>query len=326
MMSLRYHVISIAAVFLAVAVGVVLGSTALSGALLSGLSGEKDDLARQVSELNAERSHLRSQLADADGFAAVVGPLVVRDQLTQRTVALISTPDVRQADRDAMRALVSHAGGQVTADLRLTEAFTDPAQSDRLRDVVVRLLPAGIRLPSASDPGTLSGGLIGPLVLINKDTNQPQASQQETDAALAGLAEGGFLRASENLRPAQVAIVLDGGSAERGRPGGGSSVQALRTTGDRAATVARFAIQVDRAGAGAVLAGGTGSADGSGPIGVVRADGSASGALSTVDNVDRGAGRVATVLALREQLDGRAESYGSAVNARAVAPGATPGR
>lgn len=325
-MSLRYHVISIAAVFLAVAVGVVLGSTALSGALLSGLSGEKDELARQVSDLSAERNHLNGQLDDADGFATVVGPLVVRDQLTQRTVVLISTADVGQADRDAMRALVSGAGGSVTGELRLTEAFTDPAKSDRLRDVVVRLLPAGIRLPTASDPGTLAGGLIGPLVLINKDTNQPQASAQETAAALAGLGEGGFLRASDGLRPAQLAIVLTGGSADRGRPDAGSSVQALRTTGDRAATVARFAIQVDRAGAGAVLAGGAGSADGTGPIGVVRADGSAAGALSTVDNVDGGAGRVATILALREQLDGRAESYGTAANARAAAPGATPGR
>ena len=43
MISLRYHVVSIAACFLALAVGVVLGSTALNGTLLSGLAGEKKD-------------------------------------------------------------------------------------------------------------------------------------------------------------------------------------------------------------------------------------------------------------------------------------------
>ena len=35
MISLRYHIVSITAVFLALAVGVVLGSTAISGRLLS---------------------------------------------------------------------------------------------------------------------------------------------------------------------------------------------------------------------------------------------------------------------------------------------------
>ena len=74
--------------------------------------------------------------------------------------------------------------------------------------------------------------------------------------------------------------------------------------GDRAATIARFATQLDRSGAGAVLAGDDGSADGTGPIGVVRADTAATSILSTVDNVDTPAGRVVTVLALHEQLDG----------------------
>ena len=55
--------------------------------------------------------------------------------------------------------------------------------------------------------------------------------------------------------------------------------------GDQAATVARFATQVDRSGAGTVLAGGAGSADGTGAIGVVRADTAATSILSTVDNV-----------------------------------------
>lgn len=64
-----------------------------------------------------------------------------------------------------------------------------------------------------------------------------------------------------------------------------------------------------------------GSADGSGPIGVVRADTSATSILSTVDNVDSAAGRVATLLALREQLDGGTGRYGIAGNAQAPAPG-----
>jgi outer membrane murein-binding lipoprotein Lpp len=308
--SLRYHVISIAAVFLALAVGVVLGSTTLSRSLLSGLNSENEDLAAQVNNLENEKNAQAARLADADSFATSVGPLTVQGQLAQRTVVLITTHDARPEDRDAIKTLVANAGATVTGELQLTESFGDPRKVDELRDVVVRLLPAGVQLPAATDPGTLAGGLIGPLVLISKDDNQPQASPAESAAALAGLTEGGFIKPNQGLQPAQLAVVLTGGAAT----GDGA--------GDRAATIARFATQVDRSGAGTVLAGPEGSADGTGAVGVVRADTAATSVLSTVDNTDASAGRVVTVLALREQLEGGAGRYGDAGNAERPAPGA----
>jgi hypothetical protein len=311
--SLRYHMMSIAAVFLALAVGVVLGSTTLSRSVLSGLSDENGDLGRQVSDLEAERNALSARLTDADGFAATVGPLAVRGRLDQRTVVLITTADADPADRDALKTLVTASGATVTGELQLTEAFVNPAQADQLKDIVTRLLPAGVTLPTVTDPGSLAGGLIGPLVQIRKSDNQPQASPEETAAALAGLSDGGFIRSAGELRPAQLAIVLAGGAAQ----GDGA--------GDRAATIARFAAQVDRSGAGTVLAGGPGSADGTGPLGAVRADTAATQILSTVDNVNTPAGRVVTILALREQLEEKAGRYGIAGNAQAPAPGPTTG-
>jgi hypothetical protein len=308
--SLRYHIISIAAVFLSLAVGVVLGSTTLSRSLLSGLSNEKEDLAAQVTELQNDKNAQGAQLADADRFATSVGPLAVQGQLAQRTVVIVTTADARPADRDALKTLVGNAGGTVTGELQLTDSFGDPRKADQLRDIVVRLLPAGVQLPTASDPGTIAGGLLGPLVLISKDNNKPQASSEETAAAFAGLSQGGFIKASQGIQPAQLAIVLTGGAAT----GDGA--------GDRAATIARFATQVDRSGAGTVLAGGAGSASGTGSVGVVRADTAATSILSTVDNVQTAAGRVVIMLALREQLEGNAGRYGDAGNAQGSAPGA----
>ncbi|GAB1511189.1 copper transporter [Actinophytocola sp. KF-1] len=310
MISLRYHVISIAAVFLALAVGVVLGSTTLSRSLLSGLNNENEDLAAQVNDLQNERNAQNARLADADAFAASVGPMTVQNQLARRTVVIVTTADATPEDRDALKTLITNAGATVTGELQLTDSFSDPRHADQLKDIVVRLLPAGVQLPTASDPGTLAGGLLGPLLLISKENNKPQASADETAAALAGLTEGGFVKASQGLQPAQLAVILTGGAAS----GDGA--------GDRAATIARFATQVDRSGAGTVLAGGAGSAEGTGPVGVVRADTAATSILSTVDNVDTPAGRVVTVLALREQLEGEAGRYGSAGNAELPAPGA----
>ena len=308
MISLRYHVISIAAVFLALALGVVLGSTAISDRLLSGLSSNRDDLGRQVSDLQAERNALNAQLANADVFGAAVGPRIVSGALRGRSVVLVTTADAAPADRDALTGLLRSAGATVTGELQLTDAFTDPSRSDQLSELSTRLLPAGLRLPTASDAGTLAGGLLGSLLLINPNNGKAQATPAETTAVLAGLGDGGFVHAGPRRLPAQLVVVLTGGASR----GNGS--------GDRAGILARFATQLDHAGEGAVLAGRSGSADGNGPIGVVRADTAAASVLSTVDDVNTAAGRVVSVLALAEQAQGRAGRYGTGGNAQAMVP------
>lgn len=309
--SLRYHIVSIAAAFLALAVGVVLGSTTLSGTLLSGLASDKSDLARQVADLEAERNALQARLADADGFAGSVGGKVVSGTLDKRSVIIVTTEGAKPADRDAVKHLVEQAGAKVTGEVQLTNAFADPSKSDQLTDIVTRLQPAGAKFPTSGGPGSLAGALLGQILLLDKESARPQSSQEELDAALAGLTDGGFLKTGENVAPAQLAIVLTGGKAT----GDGA--------GDKAATIARFATQLDRSGAGTVLAGNPEAAGGTGPIGVVRADTSATDILSTVDNVSTSAGRVVTILALREQLEGRAGRYGIAGNAEGPAPGVT---
>ncbi|GAA3580399.1 copper transporter [Amycolatopsis ultiminotia] len=309
MISLRYHIVSITACFLALAVGVVLGSTALNGSLLSGLSDQKEDLGTQVSDLQAQRNVLNARLSDSDAFAGAMGPKVVAGTLDKRSVVMVTTQDARPADRDAVKKLIGQSGASVTGELQLTDAFTDADKADQLRDVVTRLQPAGAQFPTAGDSGTLAGALLGSVLLLDKTTAKPQASPDELAAALSGLTDGGFVKPSQGVQPAQLAVVLTGAQ------------QSGEGAGDRAASIARFAAQLDRSGAGTVLAGDPGSAEGAGPLGVVRADTSATSILSTVDNVDSAAGRVATLLALKEQLDGGSGRYGIAGNAQAPAPG-----
>ncbi|HET9254431.1 MAG TPA: copper transporter [Pseudonocardiaceae bacterium] len=308
MISLRYHIISIAAVFLALALGVVLGSTAISDRLLSGLNSNRAELSRQVGELQTERNGLRAQLADADAFGTAIGPRVVSGALRGRTVVLVTTADANPADRDALTGLITSAGSAVTGELQLTDAFTDPSRADQLSELCTRLLPAGLRLPTASDSGTLAGGLLGALLLTNPHSGKAQTTAAETTAVLAGLGDGGFVRLGSPVQPAQLVVVLTGG-ASRGN-----------SSGDRSGILARFATQLDRSAVGAVLAGRPGSAEGNGPISVVRADTAAASVLSTVDDVSTSAGRVVTVLALAEQAQGRAGRYGTGSNAQAVVP------
>lgn len=298
MISLRYHLVSIAAVFLALAVGVVLGSAGVSDRLLSAVSREADDLAGQVQTLRAERDELAAGQRASDEFARRVGPAAVRGLLQGSSVTLV-TSGADPADRDAVLALLQQAGATVGGEVALTPAVGDPARGDQLRALTAELLPTGAQLPAATDTGSLVGGLLGGIVLAG---GQPIAPQQ-ADAVLAGLAAAGFVAPGERPQPANAVLVLTGGALQ--------GVDA----GDAAAVIARLTAQLDRVGGGAVLAGRTGSADATGAVGVARADPGIGQGVSTVDDLQTGAGQVSAVLALREQLDGRAGSYGTAETA-----------
>lgn len=301
MISLRYHALSLCAVFLALAVGVVLGASGVSDRLLSAVSSERDDLGEQVLALGRERDDLAAAARAAGEFAQRVGPAAVRGTLDGQTVVLV-TSGAEGGDRDAVTQLIGQAGAVVTGEVALTPAVGDPARADQLRELTAGLLPAGAQLPASADTGSLLGGLLGGSLYAGAD---PAAAA----GVLSGLAAGGFVEPGDPPAPAGLVLVLTGGALE--------GVDAA----DAAAVLARTAAELDRAGPGAVLAGRTGSAESTGAVGVARADPAVTALLSTVDDVQSGPGRVSAVLALREQLDGRAGRYGTAATA---ADGAAP--
>ena len=155
---MRHHAISIAAIFIALAIGVVLGSQTLASGVLSGLRGDKSDLQEQVDELQNANNQLAAQLGGADGFDAAMAGRIVRDSLIGRTVVLLTTPDADNADVDAVSRIVGDAGGSVTGKIALTPAFLDPSNADRLRTTVTNIIPAGVELRTgAVDQGSLAG-------------------------------------------------------------------------------------------------------------------------------------------------------------------------
>ena len=300
MISLRHHAVSMAAVFLALAVGVVLGAGGVSDRLLGAVSAQRDDLDGRVTRLVAERDALAARERAADEFAGRVGPAAVRGLLQGRTVVLVAAGADAQ-DRDAVAGLLQEAGASVTGRVELTDAVGDPARADQLRELASRLLPAGAQLPAAADTGSLLGGLLGGVLLVRDGA--PPVSGDAADAVLAGLTGAGFVAPGASPAPARLAVVLTGGAWD------GADAP------DAAAVHARLAAQLDRSGDGAVLAGRAGSATAVGAVGVARADPQVAADLSTVDDLESGSGRVAAVLALREQVDGRAGRYGTGAGA-----------
>jgi hypothetical protein len=311
---MRQHAISLAAVFLALAVGVVLGSGLLSGSVLSGLRDDKSDLQNQLNSVQDTNNALGEKLNAADGFDAAVAGRVVANSLTGRTVLVVTTPDADPGDLDAVNRIITDAGGSVTGRVGLTDSFVSASSGDDLRTRLTNVVPAGIQLRTgAVDQGSLAGDLLGSVLLLNPQTAEPQSTPEEMGLALDTLRSGGFITYDDNaVQPAQLAVVLTG------------NAESDAEDGNRGAIVARFAGAFDGRGAGTVLAGRTGAAEGSGPIAVVRSDAGLSSGLSTVDDVDRQSGRITVALALAEQLNGASGRYGTGPNATAVTVGAPP--
>lgn len=294
MMSLRYHVVSIAAVLLALALGVVLGASALSGRVLGALTSDRDQLAGEVVAMRSERDAAGAQLLATERLVGAGAPSTVAGVLPDRGVAIVAAPGADPADLDAVTELVTRAGGRVTGQVALTDAAVAPDRAEALRALVPRLLPAGAQLPTTTDTGTLTGSLLGSLLVARPSGVGDRTTGPEVATALRALSEAGYVRAPEafGAAPGELALVVTGGGADPARD----------------TVLARIAGEMDRVGAGAVLAGRAGS----GAITAVRTDPALRTGLSTVDALEGPASRVATVLALREQADGRTGVYGPA--------------
>jgi outer membrane murein-binding lipoprotein Lpp len=306
MTSFRYHVVSVCAVLLALAIGVVLGASSLSSTMLGSVSSDRADLNGRIGALAADRDAARAQQTQSDRALAAAAPRLVSGRLADRSVVLLAAPDAAPADLDAVSGLVAQAGGHVTGQLGLTDAALAPDRADALRALVTRVLPAGVQLPRTTDPGTLTGALLGSLVTTGRG---PASSPAEVGTAFTALADGGFLAPGAAPAPAQVALVVTGDGPAPNQP----------DSAGRATTLAKIAGAVRSGGAGTVVA----SRAATGEVATVRAD-PGLGGVSTVDGVGTTAGRIATVLAAGEQTQGRSGSYGTAPGAKAL-PGAGPG-
>lgn len=312
--SLRQHAISIAAIFLALALGVVLGSQTLASDLLSGLRSDKDDLRAQVDSLSAQNQRLTGQLNGADAFIAGSAPRILGGTLADRSVVVFTTPDADPGDVDGVVAALQTAGAAVAGRIAFTDAFVDATEGDRMRSTLTNIIPAGAELRTgAVDQGSLAGDLLGLVLLLDPASGQPRSTPQELGLALETLRGGGFLAYGDTpVQPAQLAVVVTGDGAKADE-------------NSRGANIARFAGTLRARAAGVVLAGRPGAAEGAGPLAVVRDDAPLAAAVTTVDNLDRDLGRITTALALSEQLAGRTGRYGTGPTATSLTLAALPG-
>jgi hypothetical protein len=307
----RYHLVSIVSIFLALAVGILLGAGPLQEDLGKTLSN-------QVSTLRKEKDVLRTQLQQAearvdasDKFVTAVTPALTESRLGGRSAVIVTLPGTDASLVTGVTKALTSSGATVSGTVEVQDAWTDPAKRS-FRDQLLASLAPLVGLEEAS--GSLDsrmGALLARALVVDRVSDADQPSTSATQA-LTGLKEAGLTSFDgDGPAPATLAVVV--------APAPDESLPSDQQDADLSAWVA-LAAQLDAASNGAVVVGDEGGTTTGGLVGAVRADDAVAAKVSTVDDIAAAMGRIALVYALRQQMVGQAGQDGVGKSASALLP------
>jgi hypothetical protein len=203
MFDVRYHALSLAAIFIALVVGLLLGVAIGDKELVSSARNDvRNSLRRDVAQANNERDEARKQVRDQQRYADASYPILTANHLQGRKIGLV----LLGADKDAP-GLVDKALGPSGADLKVVAVVRDSVDlgqlasraagsryseladnPDLLGDFAKRIgiqIVTGGRLVQNARTALLSslsgdlGGLDG--VVVRRTTDKPPADKQAAD-------------------------------------------------------------------------------------------------------------------------------------------------
>jgi hypothetical protein len=287
-------VVSLTAVFFALAIGLVVGTAALNGPAADSLRDQVNALGEQNQEQRDQVNGLTDDVAARDEYARQLAPLVLANRLAGRTVLIMSTGSGTD-HVDAVADLLIVAGATVSGRVEVTEQFTDPADNDELLELS-RTSPGpclSVAPTTNGDGVAASSALFGAVLLKGAAT----VGDGDRRGVLLAYAGEGYLVGAGDLTSAADAVVVVAGP-----PATGDDAER------RNAALVTLVTQLDRAGN--VLVAANGDAGDGNPVAHIRADPALSASVSTVDNVGSPPGRLVTAWAVADLVAGVTGHYG----------------
>ena len=313
MINLRYHIVSLVAVFLALGLGIVMGSTVIDRVTVDALNDNLDDVRRSVGAIREENRKLGDQIKQGQDFAETTRDQLLRGHLRNVPVMVVAIAGIDRRPVDELRRAL--AGAQAT--MQGTIWFT-----------------AKMRLASDGDVRALAGALDLPVdrpEVVRRQALARVASARESASAdaspLAALQSAGFLTYEGPSPPASTTtsstplalaslplpntryLVVSGAGAEVGDDV--VAVPLSQAYAQASGRVVAAESGVDTDGGRAVF------------VGLLRGD-VLSTRLSTVDNIESPMGQTAAVLALEDLGVPRYGHYGVGPGAQRILPQPTP--
>ncbi|WP_327009616.1 copper transporter [Dactylosporangium sp. NBC_01737] len=307
MINFRYHVVSLAAVFLALAIGLVVGTAAANGPLAENLNDQVNKITDEKQQLRDDLDQSRAELKKNSDFATEVAPMLLSGKLAGRNVLLVkiegSDKDIDTA-ADGIATTLQTAGAKVTGTVTIKEKFTS-ASSDNLLDLAESSAPPAISgaLPNQGNGQETSAALLAAVLVADKP-GTPQVDG--TRMVLSAYEQDGYIGLDGDLKTPADAVIVIAGAPASGKDAKERNAVALTT-------VTRFALALSN---DMVVAG----LSANGLVSSVRDDASIAKSVSTVDNAVTAYGQVAAVLALVERLGGKTGHYGIGSGATSLLP------
>ena len=347
MIDFRYHLVSIVAVFLALAVGIVLGSTELRGAAFSALDRTSSALSAKLEAADNQNSTLQQQVQGDRQFAQAAEPVLVKHLLDSKRVVIVTTPGAPGSVVNGIKTGLTDAGATVSGQVALSAKFADTSAGNLslLDQLTQQATPSGMTLTNGSPQQQAAQVLAA--ALVSKDGNSGSGgksgsnngsgngnsgngnnsnsgnsnsngngsiSNQDAQTIVSSFSAGQFISVSGHpTSGATLAVIVTPATA----PSDGNSDPVNQA-------VVALAQEFGQASRATLVAGSSaGSGQGS-AISAVRSSGAANNA-STVDNADSVVGQIVAVQALEQQMNGhKPGSFGTQSNANSAGPSPAP--
>jgi Copper transport outer membrane protein, MctB len=310
MIDFRYHLVSLVAVFLALAVGIVLGTTALNGPLTRGLQRAETNLRNTADNLRAQNNLQASRLSGDASLVTAAAPRLLGGLLPGERVVLITAPGADSAVVTGVSTAIRQAGATVAGQVGLNQQFFDTSATTEssLTALAQQLAPVGTVVTAGDaqqgDDPQLSGqseaSAVLAAALLNPEADAVPPAQ--TRSILAGFAQQGYLQATpDTISAATMAIVIAPAAPPASGDGNPANIALLSLTE-----------KLNAAGRGTVLAGSFPAGSGPGSAIDELTSGDTGIQVSSVDNANYETGQITVIYALSELLTGhKPAAYGN---------------
>ncbi|WP_147681413.1 copper transporter [Actinomyces ruminicola] len=303
MIDFRYHLVSLISVFLALAVGVVLGAGPLQNSLGTALNDQVTSLRADRNDLQTRLEQTEAAVNDRDAYITAAAESLLPGALKDQRVAVAVLPDAESGDIDAVVTEIETAGATVTGRVNLTSAWAETSRES------FRSTYSGQFTPYLDTAATDGNGILGQGLAVALTT--------EGDSATA-LME--LLTASEtplvtvDAQPSGTATMIVVVGPRTVATAGGSEPTAAATP-EQDLTAWTSALTGLASAATTVV---VGSADAQADV--VAALRTAEAPVTTVDSVGQATAAVSAPLALAATASGTVGNYGFDAGADAVMP------
>ena len=287
MIEFRYHVIAVAAVFAAVAIGLVGGALVRPDPVAT--SAPPADVVAENATMRDRIAQLDADVGAREAFAEQLARSVLSARLTGVRVLVLSTP-AGVPYVDSIARLVVSGGAVVTGRVGLNDSFTDPANSVKLVDLATTSLPLsfGSGLPPVADGVTASSALLAGVLM----RRTPALTAEDARSVLVAYSALGYLDVGVGVTGPADAVVIVSGPVDE----------------ERAAATLSLVSRFDQVGSVVVVGP---DAKPEALVSRVRAQSELATTVSTVDNVATPSGRLVAVWAVADQLGGSVGHYGT---------------